>query len=159
MDASFFILISFCVFGFIFIKKFWPSIIELLDQHIANIKNEFFQKKTSISEHEKLRTLYQERLQHLHEEIEELKISASQKLDFLKIKLHTELDVQYAYRQKSFQQIVHRMQRQQRKTLQVRCAEEILDRVKMELKKNPSFDDEYMVSLLGAHKEGCSLQS
>ena len=159
MDANFFILISFCVFSFILIKKFWPSIIELLDQHIANIKNEFFQKKTSISEHEKLRTLYQERLQYLHKEIEELKISASQKLDFLKMKLDTELEVQYAYRQKSFQQIAHRMQQQQRKILQARCSKEILEQVKEELKKNPSFDDEYMVSLLGAYKEGCNLQS
>jgi F0F1-type ATP synthase membrane subunit b/b' len=158
MDASFFILISFCVFSFIFMKKLWPGIAWGLDQHIADIKNEVFKKKFAISEHEKLKALYQERLQHLHEEIEELKASASQKFDFLKIKLDAELEMQYAYRQRSFQQVIYRMQRQQRKTLQTRCVEEILERVKEELKKNSSFNDEYMVSLLGTHKEDSGLK-
>ncbi len=159
MDASFFILISFCVFVFIFIKKLWPSVLGLLDQHIADIKNEISKKKSSISEHEKLKILYQERLQHLHKEIEELKTSATLKFDFLKMKLDTELEVQHAYRQKSFQQTIHRMQRQQRKTLQARCAGEILERIKAELKKNPSFNDVYMISLLEACEEGYSVQS
>ncbi len=153
MDASFFILISFCIFGFIFMEKIWPGMAGIIDQHIADIKNALFQKQSAISEHEKLKSLYQERLQHLHKEIEEMKASASQKLEFLKIKLDTELEVQYSYRQKSFQQIIHRMQRQQQKTLQTRCVDEILGRVQSELKKNTSFCDEYMVSLLATHKE------
>ncbi len=148
MNASFFILVSFCVFIFIFIKKLCPKIAEQLDQHIAKIKDEFSKKDINISEHEKLKTLYQERLQHLHKEIEEQKNTTEQKLNFLKIKLDTELEVQYTYRQKSFQQIVHRMQQQQHKSLQTKCVEEILKRVKKELEKNPSFNDEYMISLL-----------
>lgn len=159
MDASFFILISFCVFVFIFVKKLWPNVLELLDQHIAGIKNEIAKKKSSISEHEKLKMLYQDRLQHLHKEIEELKASAIQKFDFLKMKLDTELEVQHAYRQKSFQQTIHRMQRKQRKTLQARCAGEILEQIKAELKRNPSFNDDYMVSLLKSYKEADSVQS
>jgi F0F1-type ATP synthase membrane subunit b/b' len=148
MDASFFILISFGVFSFIFIKKLWPGIAGILDQHIADIKNEFIRKKDNILEHEKLKALYQERLQHLHIEIEELKISTSKNLDFLKIKLDIELEVQYAYRQKCFKQLIHRMQQQQKRTLQTRCVEEILEYIKEEIKKNPSFNDEYMISLL-----------
>lgn len=148
MNANLFILISFCIFIFIFIKKFWPSIADQLDQHIANIKNEFSKKDASFLEHEKLKALYQERLQNLHKEIEEQKITTEQKLNFLKIKLDTELGAQYTYRQQSFQQIVHRMQQQQRKILQKKCAEEILKRVEEALEKNPSFSDEYMLSLL-----------
>lgn len=148
MNASFFILISFCAFVFLFIKKLWPGILGQLDQRITNIKDEFSKKSRSISEHEKLRTLYQERLQHLHKEIEEQKIATEQKLNFLKIKLDTELEVQYTYRQKSFQQIIHRMQQHQHKVLQEKCVEEILKRVKEKLEKNPSFNDEYMISLL-----------
>lgn len=79
--------------------------LELLDQHIAGIKNEIAKKKSSISEHEKLKMLYQDRLQHLHKEIEELKTSAIQKFDFLKMKLDTELEVQHAYRQKVFSKL------------------------------------------------------
>ena len=157
MDASFFILISFCVFGFIFIKKVWPGMAGILDQHIADIKNALFQKQSTVSEHEQLKTLYQERLQHLHKEIEEMKAAASQKLEFLKIKLDTELESQYSYRQKSFQQIIRRMQRKQQKVLQNRCVEEILVLVQAELKKNTSFHTEYMVSLLAAHNENPSL--
>ena len=153
MDASFYIIISFCVFGFIFMKKIWPAMAEILDQHITAIKNVLLEKQSTISEHEKLKLLYQERLQHLHKEIEEMKAAASQKLEFLKIKLDSELEVQYLYRQKSFKQIIHRMQRQQRKNLQNRCVEEILARVQSELKKNTSFCDEYMVSLLATRKE------
>ncbi len=138
-------------------KKLWPTIVEVLDQHIADIKNEFIFKKSTILEHEKLKMLYQERLQHLHKEIEELKTSASQKLDFLKVKLDAELEAQYAYRQKSFQQIIHRMQQQQRKTLQTRCVEQILKGVMLEIEKKPFFNDEYMVSLLATHKEGSHL--
>lgn len=153
MDANFYILISFCVFGFIFMKKIWPAMAEILDQHITDIKNALLEKQSTISEHEKLKLIYQERLQHLHKEIEKMKAVALQKLEFLKIKLDSELEVQYSYRQKSFKQIIHRMQRQQRKNLQTRCVEEILVRVQSELKKNTSFCDEYMVSLLATHKE------
>ena len=95
----------------------------------------------------------------MHKEIEELKTSAIQKFDFLKMKLDTELEVQHAYRQKSFQQTIHRMQRQQRKTLQARCAGKILEQIKAELKRNPSFNDDYMVSLLKSYKEADSVKS
>lgn len=131
-------------------KKIWPGIVGILDHHIAEIKNTLLEKQSAISEYEKLKSLYQERLQLLDKEIEEMTAAASQKLEFLKIKLETELETQYTYRQKSFRQIIHRMQRQQQKVLQARCVEEILMRVESELKKNASFCDEYMVSLLAA---------
>lgn len=134
-------------------KKIWPAMAKILDQHIIEIKNALLEKQSTISEHEKLKLFYQERLQHLHKEIEEMKAAASQKLEFLKIKLDSELEVQYSYRQKSFQQIIHRMQRHQRKILQTRCVEEILVRVQSELKKNTFFCDEYMVFLVAIHKE------
>ena len=148
MNTSFFMLISFFAFIFLFSKKIWPSIAEQLDQYIAQIKNEFSKRDTSISEHEKLKFFYQERLQHLHKEIEEQKISTEQKINFLKIKLDAELELQYTYRKKSCEQIIHRMQQQQRKILQTRCVEEILKNIEKNLKKNSSFSDEYMISLL-----------
>lgn len=134
-------------------KKIWPGMAQILDQHITEIRNTLLEKQSTISEHEKLKSLYQERLQFLDKEIEEMKAAASQKVEFLKIKLETELEAQYAYRQKSFRQIIHRMQRQQQKILQARCVEEILVHVERELKENPSFYDEYMVSLLAIDKE------
>jgi F0F1-type ATP synthase membrane subunit b/b' len=134
-------------------KKIWPGMARILDQHITEIKNTLFEKQSAISEHEKLKSLYQERLQLLDKEIEEMRAAASQKLEFLKIKLDTELEAQYAYRQKSFRQVIHRIQRQQQKILQARCVEEILVDVESELKKNTSFYEEYMVSLLAIDKE------
>lgn len=148
MSPNFFILISCCVFVFIFMKKLWPNILELIDSHITNIKNEFLTKEATISEHEKLKFLYQERLQHLHKEIDEHKSLTEEKLNFLKIKLTNELDLQYEYRQKNFKQAVHRIQLQQRKILKTKCVEEILRRIDEQFKKNPSFNDEYMISLL-----------
>lgn len=127
--------------------------VRILDQHITEIKNALFEKQSAISEHEKLKSLYQERLQLLDKEVEEMRTAASQKLEFLKIKLDTELEAQYAYRQKSFRQVIHRIQRQQQKILQERCVEEILAQVESELKKNTSFYEEYMVSLLAIDKE------
>lgn len=148
MSPSFFILISCSIFVFLFIKKIWPGFLKQLDLYIETIKNEFSKKETCIAEHEKLKSYYQERLQHLHKEIEEQKAIAEEKLNFLKIKLTTELDQQYAYRQKSFKQVIHRLQLQQRKSLQKKCTEVILHRVEEEIKKNPTFNSQYMISLL-----------
>lgn len=148
MSPNFFILVSCSIFVVIFAKKFWPGLLEHLDLHIKSIKDEFSEKEKRIAEHEKLKFLYQERVQHLHQEIAQQKRITEEKLHFLKSKLSAELDLQYEHRQKSFQKAVHRLQLQQRKALQTRCVEEILRRIDKEIKKNPSFNDQYMVSLL-----------
>ncbi len=153
MDANIYFLVSFCIFCFIFKKKFWPSIIQLLDQHIEEVKHELLQKKEAISKHKKLKALYQEKLHNLDTEIKEIKTSTSQKFNFLKIKLDKELEIQYGYRQKCFHQIIHRTHRQQSKIIQTKCVEEILQKVKQELKKKQSFTDEYMVSVLSTNKK------
>lgn len=159
MDANFFIIISFSIFGFIFFKKLWPGILEQLDQYIVKIKEDFSQKHSTIAEYEKLKTLCQERLQELHREIEEIKKVSSQKLNFLKTQLQEELETQYIYRQKSFQQTIERMQKQHRKKLQDCCVEEIIENVKKEIKKSSLFSDEYMVSVIRIHEKNSHLKS
>jgi len=150
VSPNFFILISCSAFVFIFVKKIWPSLLEQLDLHIKSIQDELSEKEKRVTEYEKLKFLYQERLQHLHQEIAGQKRITEEKLNFLKSKLIAELDLQYEHRQKSFQKTVQRLQLQQRKSLQNRCVEGILYRIDEEIKKNPSFNDQYMVSLLKA---------
>lgn len=147
MDASFFILISFSVFAYIFYKKLWPSLVGSIDEHIANIKKQFHERQMAIKEREKLETINQQRLQHLQKEIEAIKTESLKKLEFLKQKLDADMESQYARRQKSFQQAIKRIQGQQRKDLQSRCIDEIFAAVNDEVKKNPSFENEYMVSV------------
>lgn len=159
MDASFFITISFSVFAYIFYKKLWPSLAALLDEHIANIKKQFHDRQATIKEHEKLEAINQQQLQHLQREIEAIKIESLKKLEFLKQKLDVDMEYQYTHRQKSFQQAIKRIQGQQRKSLQLRCIDEIFTAVSHEIKKNPSFAAEYMVSVTQLLKEDAALPS
>lgn len=150
MSTEFFMVVSFSVFLFIFIKKLWPSILKQLDQHITDIKEAFSKKEANLLEHEKLRNLYQERAQHQHNEIKKQKETTEEKLDFLKLELSTALDAQYNHRRRKFQLVIHRLQQTQRKTLQARCVEKILNHITEKIKENSSFNEQYMVSLLKA---------
>jgi F0F1-type ATP synthase membrane subunit b/b' len=147
MDASFFILISFSVFAYIFYKKLWPSLVSMLDEHIAIIKKQFHERQVAIKEYEKLETINKQRLHHLQKEIEAIKVESLKKLEFLKQKLDADMESQYLQRQKSFQQAIKRIQEQQRKALQSRCIDEIFAKVKEKIEKNSSFEAKYMVSV------------
>jgi F0F1-type ATP synthase membrane subunit b/b' len=147
MDATFFILISFLVFAYIFYKKLWPSLIDMLDEHITTIKKQFHERQVAIKEYEKLKTINKQRLQHLQKEIEAIKVESLKKLEFLKQKLDADMESQYLQRQKSFQLATKRIHEQQRKALQSRCIDEIFAKVKEKIEKNSSFEAKYMVSV------------
>ena len=85
MDSSFFILISFLVFAYIFYKKIWPNIINILDDYISAIQRRFNEIQISTKEQEKLEIVNQKKLQSLQKEIEVIKTESLKKIEFLKM--------------------------------------------------------------------------
>ena len=147
MDSNFFILISFLVFAYIFYKKIWPSVINVLDDYISAIQRRFNEIKISTKEHEKLEIINQRKLQNLQKEIELIKSESLKKIEFLKQKINEDMEYQYVNRQKSFQQATKRVKSQQRKALQSRCVDEIFEKIMQRIEKSSSLEDEYMVSV------------
>ncbi len=147
MDSNFFILISFLVFAYIFYKKIWPSVINVLDDYISAIQRRFNEIKISTKEHEKLEIINQRKLQNLQKEIELIKSESLKKIEFLKQKINEDMEYQYVNRQKSFQQATKRVKGQQRKALQSRCVDEIFEKIMQRIEKSSSLEDEYMVSV------------
>jgi F0F1-type ATP synthase membrane subunit b/b' len=147
MDSSFFILISFLVFSYIFFKKIWPSIIDMLDDYISTIQRRFNDIQISTNEQEKLETVNQKKLKNLQKEIELIKSESLKKIEFLKQKINEDMECQYVNRQKSFQQATKRIKSQQRKALQARCVDEIFEKIMQRIEKNSSLEDEYMLSV------------
>lgn len=139
-------------------NKIWPGIVNALDGYSSSIKEDLYQHQKAIDENKPLKKYYQERLQNLDKEIEELKNSTTQKINFLKIKLDKEFELQYAYRQKNFSQIIQRIHRQQRKNLQIRCVEQILAKIQSEIKKKSDFCNEYMLKVLETNEERTKLK-
>jgi F0F1-type ATP synthase membrane subunit b/b' len=147
MDSSFFILISFLVFAYIFFKKIWPGIVDVLDDYISTIQRRFNEIQISTNEQEKLEIVNQKKLQNLQKEIEIIKSESLKKIEFLKQKINEDMECQYVNRQKSFQQATKRIKSQQRKALQSRCVDEIFEKIMQRIEKNSSLEDEYMVSV------------
>ncbi len=147
MDSSFFILISFLVFAYIFYKKIWPNIINILDDYISAIQRRFNEIQISTKEQEKLEIVNQKNLQSLQKEIEVIKTESLKKIEFLKQKINEDMEHQYVNRQKSFQQATKRVKSQQRRVLQSRCVDEIFEKIIQRIEKSSSLEDEYMVSV------------
>ena len=159
MDSSFLILISFLVFAYIFYKKLWPSILQILDDHIENIKKKFDELQITTNEQEKLETDNQRKLNHLQKEIDTIKSDSLKKIDFLKQKLSEDMEYQYTHRQKSFQHSIKRIKSQQKKVLQSKCIDEIFKKIIEEIEKNSSTDDKYMVSVTQLIKDDYNFTS
>jgi len=137
MDTDFFVLISFLIFAYIFYRKLWPGLAGLLDEHIAVIKKQFYEKQEIIREYEKLEMLNQQRLRDLQGEIERIKANSLEKIEFLKQALDADMESLYLNRQKSAHQTIKRIQKHHRASLQSRCVDEIFAKVNLEIKEKP----------------------
>ena len=147
MDSSLIILISFLVFAYFLYKKFWPNILQMLDEHSTNIQRQFDEIQIATLEQEQLETFNQRQLNDLQKEIDLIKLESLKKIEFLKQKLSEDMEYQYTHRQKGFQQSIKRIKTQQKKALQSRCIDEIFQKIMQKIQKNSSTEDKYMLSV------------